>query len=145
MTTTDSILWACVGGLIPDILRLVKARYDDAPKYIKSAFFWLSLALLVAVAGLTSYLLTPNRIIDAVAIGFSAPQMLSTALGQKHPAQSKEADKKPGKTTKTKTDESGSSISGLTEKLDGDDLRAFVNEMASPTEKLMLWWGGFRF
>jgi hypothetical protein len=45
--------------------------------------------LLVIVAGITAYLLEPRRVIDAIALGFSAPEILSQALGSKKPATSR--------------------------------------------------------
>lgn len=85
MTTTEFFLWGCLGGVLPDLLRLIGERYRGAPHYLKTWFFWYSMVLLVAVAGLATYLLAPSRIVDAVAIGFAAPEMLSSALGQAKP------------------------------------------------------------
>lgn len=70
---------------MPDVLRLIGERYKGAPHYLKTWFFWYSMALLVGVAGLATYLLMPSRIVDAVAIGFAAPEILSSALGQAKP------------------------------------------------------------
>jgi hypothetical protein len=85
MSTTEIVLWGCLGGALPDVLRLIGDRYRGAPAYLRQWFFWASLALLVGLAGLATYLLSPSRIIDAVAIGFSAPEILSNALGAKKP------------------------------------------------------------
>jgi hypothetical protein len=67
VTVMQAVLWGCLGGLLPDVLRLIGLRYKGAPHYLKEWFFWFSLILLVAVAGLTAYLLSPTRIIDAIA------------------------------------------------------------------------------
>ena len=85
MSTTEIVLWGCLGGVLPDVLRLIGDRYRGAPAYLRQWFFWFSLALLVGVAALATYLLNPSRIIDAVAIGFSAPEILSNALGSRKP------------------------------------------------------------
>jgi hypothetical protein len=85
MDPYEAVMWGCLGGILPDVLRLVGLRYGDVPNYLKQGFFWLSLVLLVAVAGLAAYLLAPQRIVDAVTLGFSAPEILSTALGTKKP------------------------------------------------------------
>jgi hypothetical protein len=85
MSTTEIVLWGCLGGVLPDVLRLIGERYKGAPLYLKQWFFWFSLLLLVGVAGLATWLLAPSRIVDAVAIGFSAPEMLSNALGARKP------------------------------------------------------------
>jgi hypothetical protein len=83
MTIVQAVLWGCLGGVMPDVLRLIAARYGSAPDYLSKWFFWVSLCLLVAVAAFTTYLLAPQRIIDAIAIGFSAPEILSNALGKR--------------------------------------------------------------
>jgi hypothetical protein len=85
MTSTEGILWGCLGGVLPDGLRLVGARYGAPPEYLKRAFFWFSLSLLIGVAALTVFLLSPSRIIDAIALGFSAPEILSSVLASKKP------------------------------------------------------------
>jgi hypothetical protein len=71
----------CAGGALPDMLRLISFRYDAAPEYLLRKFFWISLALLIALGGITSALMTPSRAVDALAIGFSAPAILSRVLG----------------------------------------------------------------
>lgn len=83
MTSTQAVLWGCLGGILPDTLRLIGLRYQGAPEYVKTRFFWVSMVLLVGVAGITAYLLAPSRIVDAVALGFSAPEILSNALRAK--------------------------------------------------------------
>jgi hypothetical protein len=85
MTTTQIVLSGCLGGILPDVLRLIGDRYRGAPAYLRQWFFWFSMFLLVGVAGLTTYLLSPSRIVDAIAIGFSAPEILSNALGARKP------------------------------------------------------------
>src|ERR1700727_1898914 len=85
MSTTEIVLWGCLGGVLPDVLRLIGERYRGAPGYLTTWYFWFSMVLLIGTAALAAYLLTPSRIVDAVAIGFSAPEMLSTALGGRKP------------------------------------------------------------
>jgi hypothetical protein len=85
MNVQEIGLWGCLGGILPDVLRLVGDRHHGAPAYLRQWFFWFSLLLLIGVAGLATYLLSPSRIIDAVAIGFSAPETLSNARGSKKP------------------------------------------------------------
>ena len=87
MTVMQTVLWGCLGGLLPDVLRPIGLRYKGAPDYLTKSFFWFGMVLLVAVAGLTAYLLSPTRIIDAIALGFSAPEILSKALGANVPRQ----------------------------------------------------------
>ena len=81
-------LWAvvvcgCVGGLLPDVLRLVNTRYESGPvAYLRSARFWVSLGLLVAVGGFAAWVLGATNPKEAVAYGFSAPELLSRLLAE---------------------------------------------------------------
>jgi hypothetical protein len=78
----EMLMWGCLGGLIPDTLRILAARHDGPPAFLFSFFFWLSLIILAALGGLVSYLLNPVRIIDALAIGYAAPGIISRALSK---------------------------------------------------------------
>src|SRR5262249_3791795 len=81
MTWYQTIALGCLGGAIPDILRVISLRYESVPKYLYQWFFWISLILLIALGGVVSYWLDPTRAIDALAIGYSAPGILSKLLG----------------------------------------------------------------
>src|SRR5215470_12245264 len=71
----------CVGGAIPDLLRLVAVRREGAPAYLRSSFFWVSLVLLMAIGGSTALLVGADKTIEALALGFTAPESLSRLLG----------------------------------------------------------------
>lgn len=82
MTSLQFIGWSCLGGILPDVLRIIAARYEGPPKYLKTLFFWFSLLLLVAVAALAGYLSHPKDVVGALAVGFGAPEILSKLLGR---------------------------------------------------------------
>ena len=51
------ILLGCVGGIIPDVIRIVQNRREPSlPDYVKSANFWIGLALLLLLGGLAAWL-----------------------------------------------------------------------------------------
>jgi hypothetical protein len=78
MSLTVIIALGCFGGLLPDILRLIKDRYNSAlPTYLRSGMFWLGLFLLVVIGGVTAWLLGAQDAKQAVAYGFAAPELLS--------------------------------------------------------------------
>lgn len=81
----QTIALGCAGGALPDLLRIIEHRHDPAPEYLKRGFFWVSLALLVGLGGTAAYLIAPLGVIDALAVGFSAPSLVSSLLGQKEP------------------------------------------------------------
>ena len=71
----------CLGGLVPDALRLIKGRHEpNLPGYVRSANFWVGLLLLVFLGGLASWLLQANTVQSALAYGFGAPEILSRLL-----------------------------------------------------------------
>jgi hypothetical protein len=83
MSPTEAVGWGCLGGLIPDVLRIVRTRYGDVPVYLGKPFFWISLIILVALGGVMAYALAPSGIANALAVGYSAPSILSKLLGIK--------------------------------------------------------------
>ena len=76
-------LIGCVGGLLPDVLRLIRNRYNKKlGGYLKRAHFWVGLFLLIAVGGLTAWVLQATTIKDALIYGFAAPELLSKLLSE---------------------------------------------------------------
>jgi hypothetical protein len=75
----EYIIYGCIGGLFPDILRIIKNRYEPSlPNYLKSGNFYLGLVLLILLGGFLVYLKAPEDIIEALAIGYSGPQIFSS-------------------------------------------------------------------
>ena len=85
MPEYEVVSLGCLGGALPDILRIVKLRYEPAPAYLKRAFFWASLFLLLSLGGGTAYLVHPDKVIEALSIGYSAPGILSKLLSNEEP------------------------------------------------------------
>lgn len=74
----DLIILGCVGGLIPDILRIIRGRYRSKfPKYFYSGTFWLGLIFLVALGAFASWLLGAQHAKEALAYGFAGPELVS--------------------------------------------------------------------
>jgi len=82
MPSSDMVGLSCLGGILPDILRIIAARYDGPPKYLRKAFFWIGLALLVVLAGATALLVQPKGTVEALAVGFGAPEIISKLLSR---------------------------------------------------------------
>ncbi len=70
------------GGLAPDALRIVNARHEGPPAFLRSGFFWGSLLVLGALGGGVAVLSHPASPEAALALGYSAPSIVS-ALGAK--------------------------------------------------------------
>lgn len=76
------ILFSLLGAIIPDVLRIIKARHDpQLPAHLKSPSFYVGLALLMGIAIAAVYLSEAKTTKEALAIGFSAPEIVSRLLG----------------------------------------------------------------
>ncbi|MGH7741604.1 MAG: hypothetical protein ACRENS_06225 [Candidatus Eiseniibacteriota bacterium] len=82
MFHTEHLIWGVAGGLVPDLLRIIAARTGPVPSYLKSRFFFVSLALLALLGGLAVGLIGAGSPKEAFAIGFAAPEIISR-LGAK--------------------------------------------------------------
>jgi len=77
------IIWGCVGGLFPDILRIIQNRHNtQLPEYLKSGNFWLGLFFLVLLGGFAAWLSSASQLKDALLIGFTAPEVISKLLSE---------------------------------------------------------------
>ena len=83
MDITQVIVWGCVGGLLPDVVRLIKSRFGDIPGYLKSPMFWVGTVLLIALGGFLAWLGTAKEIKEALAYGYAGPEALTRLLGVK--------------------------------------------------------------
>src|SRR5262245_26398385 len=92
ITLGQLIALGCIGGALPDVLRLIAGRHGEAPKYLYSIYFWVSFVLLVALGGAATYvvsLVSPDALaksghwwISALAVGYSAPSSVSKLLSE---------------------------------------------------------------
>ena len=78
---TNFILLGCLGGIIPDIIRLLKLREDGKyfiPDYLTTVFFWIVLILQIGLGALVVYLMDVNDKLQAVVYGYAAPQIFTS-------------------------------------------------------------------
>jgi hypothetical protein len=80
MSTNEMLAVGFLGGLIPDIVRIVGLRLQGMPSYMGTWFFWVSLIVLGVLGSLACWLVNPTAVIEAFAVGYSAPSIL-TRLG----------------------------------------------------------------
>jgi hypothetical protein len=98
MTLTQTLTLGVVGGLLPDIIRIVRDRHNkELPAFLKSSKFYISLVLLAALGGFAAWLLDAASYKDAVIYGFTAPEALSKLAG----TSAGEADRGRGQRTMT--------------------------------------------
>lgn len=78
MTLAQTLILGAVGGLLPDVLRIVGSRHDGrVPAFLRSLKFWFSLVLLAGVGAFAAWLLGAAATKDAFIYGFTAPEVLS--------------------------------------------------------------------
>jgi len=85
MTATDPSLIAvgCVGGLLPDIIRIIKNRHSgELPTFFRMSSFWLGLVGLVILGGLAVWVLGAAHPREALIIGFTAPEVFSNLAAE---------------------------------------------------------------
>jgi hypothetical protein len=86
----------CAGGIIPDLIRLAKARYEAGiADYLKHWNFWLGLLILVVLGGIAAALGEPTNTMQALALGYAAPEFFSKIVAQ--PQAGMEEFPQPGK------------------------------------------------
>ncbi len=84
MSSFGILACGLVGGLIPDLLRFVKYKYKkDFPSYLRYPTFWIGLVVSLALGALTAWLLSATTPLQAIACGFSAPEILSRVLSKR--------------------------------------------------------------
>ena len=82
------------GAAIPDLLRLVKGRYDGPlPTYLTSPSFFLGFPLLLGIGALAVYLGDPQSPKEALAYGFGAPELVSRLLSEQGGQSGRQADR----------------------------------------------------
>jgi hypothetical protein len=75
------IFGGCVGGAIPDAIRLAKGRYTGPlPGYVRTGNFWLGFFILVILGGFAAWLGDAKSYREALAYGFAAPEIISRLL-----------------------------------------------------------------
>jgi hypothetical protein len=80
------VVGGCVGGAIPDAIRIVQGRYSGPlPGYVWTVNFWLGFILLLLLGGFASWLGDAKAIKEALAYGFAAPEIISRLLSSSTP------------------------------------------------------------
>jgi hypothetical protein len=75
------MLWGCGGALIPDLIRIAKTRNDSTLlPFLRSGQFLLSLAAMIVLSVLAVVLLGAESPREALAFGYGAPDLLTSAL-----------------------------------------------------------------
>jgi hypothetical protein len=83
----DLAVYGALGGMLPDALRLIRGRYEPGvPAYFKSPMFYVGLALCIAAGATAAHILAAHSVKEALAYGFSAPELLTRLLTTPSPS-----------------------------------------------------------
>ena len=86
MSPQEVLLFGMAGGLLPDVIRLVRERHDPAvPLFLKSPKFYISLGLGLLLGGFGAWLLQAGTTKDAVLYGFAAPELMTRLASSASP------------------------------------------------------------
>ena len=69
-----------VGGILPDVIKVVNKRTQARPIYLTHGFYWVSLAILALLGAGAAVLKGAGDPIEALALGAAAPTLFSRAL-----------------------------------------------------------------
>jgi hypothetical protein len=76
------ILLGCLGGMIPDVIRLIKLGDTGdytAPDYLRKGFFYFILLLQILFGALMVYVFKVQDNLQALVYGYAAPQIFTSA------------------------------------------------------------------
>jgi hypothetical protein len=83
MLLPEMVALGCAGGLIPDVIRIIKSRHKNRiPSYLKHFNFWFGLILLIALGGFAAWFLGAEKAKEALAYGYAAPELISRVLSE---------------------------------------------------------------
>lgn len=69
-----------LGGLLPDMIKIVRKRFEKRPDYLGSGFYWFCLIVLAVVGAGVAVWRDPRSPVDAVAYGAAALAFITQAL-----------------------------------------------------------------
>lgn len=70
-----------LGGVLPDVLKTIRKRFEQRPDYLSSWFYWISFVFLAAVGAGVSVWRDPRSAVEAVAYGAASLAFIQTAFG----------------------------------------------------------------
>jgi hypothetical protein len=84
----DALNWpligiGCAGGVVPDLVRFAKARYETSiGDYFTRWNFWVGLLVLVALGGLAAAFGGASNATEALVYGYAAPEFFSRLVSK---------------------------------------------------------------
>lgn len=78
------VILGCVGGVLPDVIKIIKNRYaKELPSYFKALNFWLGALLMIALGGIAAWIFGATQAKEALIFGYAAPEFISKLAGKR--------------------------------------------------------------
>lgn len=76
--STTAAAVGAAGAVLHEASRWISFRYEETlPGYLRKLHYWILSAILVALGAVLAGILGPDKAIEALAIGISAPALIS--------------------------------------------------------------------
>ncbi|ARP67206.1 MULTISPECIES: hypothetical protein [Mesorhizobium] len=82
MGIIETAALGAVGGILPDIIKAIRKRFESTPSYIKSSYYWFSVVLLAIIGAVASIAAHAGTAQEALAYGASSFALLTQVVGQ---------------------------------------------------------------
>lgn len=82
MGIVETAVLGAVGGVLPDIIKAIRKRFEPTPAYIKRGWYWVSILFLAVVGAIASIAAHAGTIHEAMAYGAGSFAILTQVVGQ---------------------------------------------------------------
>lgn len=82
MDVIEAALLGALGGVLPDLIKAIRKRFEKMPIYFGRGWYWLNVAFLAIIGAIVSAIAHPSTIQEALAYGAGALALVTQALAQ---------------------------------------------------------------
>ncbi|WP_422384568.1 hypothetical protein [Roseibium album] len=73
-------LAGALGAVLPDLIKIIRKRFQKRPVYLGRAWYWFVLLIMAGIGAAVSSFKGPSDFIEAMALGAAAPVLIERAL-----------------------------------------------------------------
>ena len=82
MDIVEAAMVGALGGVLPDLIKVIRKRFQKMPTYLGRGWYWLNVLFLAIIGAIASAIAHPGTIHEALAYGAGSLAILTQALGQ---------------------------------------------------------------